>query len=260
MQSLHEVQRAFHDAMLTGDYAGIASSIAGIAATARLDIYRWNNLSNRTDALRAVYPVVERLVGTHFFEAAVRVYVTRFPSISGDIHDYGDRFGEFLASFEPAAALGYLADVARLEWIWHEVFHAADQPPMDIDALARNPTERLGALRLDPSVRGRLFRSAWPVHLIWSANQPEQIEVATLQLDLTGADLLVRRTTSGYSIEIVTLSPAEFDFLDALSRGWTLADACESALEQDAAFDLGAVLRRHFESGTFAAPGDVMKT
>ena len=40
------------------------------------------------------------------------------------------RLPGFLESFEPARGLPYLGDVARLEWLRHAAYHAADQAPL----------------------------------------------------------------------------------------------------------------------------------
>lgn len=48
-----------------------------------------------------------------------REYALRYPSRSGDLHDFGETFGEFLRLWEPTAHLVYLHDVAKLEWAMH---------------------------------------------------------------------------------------------------------------------------------------------
>ena len=49
---------------------------------------------------------------------------------------YGDGFPAFVASFPPAGAIPFLADVARLENAWVEAYHAAEAGALAIDALA----------------------------------------------------------------------------------------------------------------------------
>lgn len=257
MPSLRELQRGFRDALLHGAYAPVARLVTGQDAQARLDIYRNNVQSNLCEALRDVYPVVERLVGERFFEAAARRYIPDHPSASGDIHDYGARFAEFLSEFPPAASLPYLADVARLEWCWHEVFHAGDDAALDPALLARVAPERHASLQFGLRSACRLLASPWPVHRIWQANQAEVAEVPAVDLHEGAAHLLVRRETHGYVIEIVALESAEFAFLEALARGLTLTGAYEQAAAVEDSFDLAAALGRHLRGGTF---GGVMKT
>ncbi|MEK7711434.1 MAG: DNA-binding domain-containing protein, partial [Pseudomonadota bacterium] len=97
-------------------------------AAQHLQVYRNNVVESLTGALCAVYPVVEKLVGDGFFRYAVHEYLRAHRPRSGNLHDFGDAFASFLSGFAPAAELPYLPDVARLEWAWHQAFHAADAP------------------------------------------------------------------------------------------------------------------------------------
>src|SRR6185436_9928463 len=95
------------------------------------------------DALAAVYPVVQRLLGQGFFEYACDAFIRRHPPRSGNLHDFGAEFAEFLAGFEAASTLTYLPDTARLEWSWHVAFHAADQIE-DVHQLSLSPCAAQG--------------------------------------------------------------------------------------------------------------------
>ena len=66
-----------------------------------------------------MYPTVEQLVGAPFFRYAAHEFILAHPSKSGNLHDFGEDLPGFLAGFEPARALAYLPDCARLEWAWH---------------------------------------------------------------------------------------------------------------------------------------------
>ena len=148
MPRLRELQLGFAAALLEGDAGGFDRHIraAGLSGARRLQVYRHNTLLGLTGALEAVYPVVRRLVGEEFFRYAAAQYIARHPSRSGDLHEFGEHFPLFLQSFAPVAELVYLPDVARLEWTYHQVFHAANHPPLDRAALAQTPVERQGEL------------------------------------------------------------------------------------------------------------------
>ena len=149
MLALHELQRRFAAAVLDSDGSGFEHHIraAGLPGARRLQVYRNNTRLGLTGALEAVYPVVSKLVGEGFFRYAAAEYIARHPSRLGDLHEYGGFFPAFLRAFEPAAELVCLPDVARLEWSYHQVFHAARHMPLDPRALANIPAERQGALR-----------------------------------------------------------------------------------------------------------------
>ena len=69
--------------------------------------------------------MVEKLVGEGFFRYAASQFIRQYPSKSGDLNEFGYEFPEFLETFEPAAKLNYLPDVARLELAYHEAYYAS---------------------------------------------------------------------------------------------------------------------------------------
>ena len=195
MPSLPELQRAFADGVLADDAAIVQHLRAGrFPAERHLQVYRNNVFESLTGAFKAVYPAVERLVGTGFFAYAVDGYIRRHPPASGNLHDFGEDFAGFLAGFEPARALAYLPDVARLEWAWHRAFHAADGGPLALAALAAVAPEHYGELRFRLHPSAQLLASDYPILRIWQVNQPDHAGDATVDLAEGGGRLLgVRR-------------------------------------------------------------------
>src|SRR5438874_11380184 len=91
MPSLREVQRGFVAATVFGDNVALADLgiVAGaLDPAARIAIYRNNALSNYRKALAATYPVVQRLVGAAFFNAAIDAFDRAHPSRLGDGNRY----------------------------------------------------------------------------------------------------------------------------------------------------------------------------
>ena len=249
MLALRELQAGFRDALLNRSEEGVLHCVRsnGVAPSRRLAAYRNNVFHNYCEALRAVYPVVERLVGEDFLSAAAACYIATHPSISGDLHDYGRDFGAFLEGFGPAAALPYLGDVARLEWLWHECFHAAEHPPLSLQALAAVAEESPDALRFRLHPACRFLASPYPVGKIWSVNQPEWAGDRCVDIEADGcARLLLRR--DGFAVVIESLGDGDFAMLLALRDGTALGPACERACAADAQFDLSAFLQRQVQS------------
>ena len=150
---LREVQRTFADALFAdeGEEAGIKTAAAQIHAgklnsERRLEIYRHNVLTNLRGALGDIFPVVKRIVGDVFFLHAADRFILANPSRSGDLNQFGGEWPDFIAAYRHAAELPYLADEARLEWAWHECFHAAEAEPLDLARLATIPPEVHGEL------------------------------------------------------------------------------------------------------------------
>lgn len=258
MPALPELQRAFAAGVLADNTAMVQHIRDGRFPAARhLQVYRNNVFENLTGALKAVYPVVERLVGTGFFGYAADGYIRRQPPTSGNLHDFGDSFAGFLADFEPARELVYLPDVARFEWAWHRAFHAADHAPLAIEQLAAVPPEQYGQLcfKLHPSVQR--IASDYPILRIWQVNQPEYAGDIALNLTDGGVRLLVARPALEVVIE--SLSAGDDALLRAFTAGQHFEDASATALTAQPDYDLAAALRRYVASAViidFLIAGD----
>ena len=243
MPSLRELQTHF------------AAALAGDAdlRDGRIAIYRNTVSINYRNALGATYRVVRQLVGVPFFNAAVDNYTLQYPSTGGDLNVYGDRFGDFLASYSHARELTYLPDVARLEWAVDEANRASDAAgtPGDLlAALAAVPAELVHTRRFvcDPSCH--FLQSDFPLLRIWQVHQPAFEGDIAVRFGEGTDHLLVRR--DGGAVVIERLAPTDFALLQALHEGDDLAAALAAAQATagDPAFDLGVSLREFIANGT----------
>lgn len=252
MSALHDLQRGFAAAVFGENSASFTNAVRdGRFPGERLvQIYRNNTFASLTAALNDVYPVVARLVGREFFRYAADQYIHAHPSTSGNLHDFGGRFAAFLATFAPAATLPYLPDVARLEWAYHRVFHAAEHGPLPHDQLAAVPPAQHGHLVFGLHPATRLLESDYPVLRIWQANQPDATDQ---QVDLNegGDRLLVFRRD--LEIEFKQLSNGEYILLRAFSFERRFAEASAAALDAEPQLDLADILRQHGLLGTVAS-------
>jgi len=226
----------------------------GIAAGERLAIYRNNVLSNLRGALRDSYPVIFKLLGETFFNGVATEYARAHPSRSGDLHDFGGEFADFLQSAELRAKRvdlpAYLPDMARLEWAWDQAFHAQDSYPDPAALLSRLqsfPPQDYARLRfqINPSVA--LLNSDYPILDIWQAHQLTDNEldqaIESIDPDSGGARLLVKREPD-FLVSIAVLGAGEFAFLCAAKTGALLEAALTAALAEEPSFDLGQALHR----------------
>lgn len=243
---LQALQEAFARAVLDGDPDPVAAFIepGGEEAKRRLAIYGRAVTANLVGALRGAHPVVLRLVGDAYFHEAASRYARADPPRSGDLNRFGSGFGAFLEGYEPAAAMPWLADVARLEWACHEASMAGDGEPLDFEALAHVPLEAQGELRFSfhPSVS--VVKSAWPILAIWEANQPDR--EGTPDRDVGKDTVLVWRESG--TVRAVALSAREVAFIEALASGLGLDEA---AGEPD--WDLPAFLEQLASHGVLGA-------
>ena len=212
----------------------------------RFAVYRNNVVSGLIDTLQAAFPAVCRIVGPEFFRAMARVYVAREPPDSPILLGYGAGFPDFIGTFEPAATLPYLSDVARIEHAWADVYHAADVSPLDLSVLAQIAPDALSGLELRLGPWVRLIRSAFPALTIWRMNVGDGVP-APVDLEAGGENVLVARP--GTEVELRLLSPANSEFFQSLIDGHPVIDAASAALAVDCHFDLSLNLVELLQSG-----------
>ncbi|MEL6963263.1 MAG: DNA-binding domain-containing protein, partial [Pseudomonadota bacterium] len=80
-RKLADVQAGFVEALTQPDLA-VPETIAwrrGRPVPRRFNVYRNNVVAGMTEALRATFPAVEKLVGEDFFAASARIYIDQNP-------------------------------------------------------------------------------------------------------------------------------------------------------------------------------------
>jgi hypothetical protein len=255
--SLRELQAGLMDALFERR-DGIASQLKADALDPlqRIAVYRNNLQQSLGSALAAVYPTVQELVGDDFFRAIASRYIRLHPSRSGNLQEFGGLLPDYIAGLEATAGLPYLADVARLDWAWHAVFHCAPAPACEaaaaLAALAGAPAARRAAARLRWQPAARLLASEHPVFSIWRWHQSPASERGELNPS-AGAECLLVYSLSG-DVRVKPLDAAEHALLAALRNGASLAGGAAAALALDPLFDLASTLTRHLASGVLGAP------
>lgn len=242
-EQLREQQLAFACYINQGADEDFTNTIRanGLTGARRLGIYRHGVIFGLRDALSAVYEVVRKLVGDEFFDYLAEQYVGRYPSQTGNVHDYGSELAEFLSSFPGLENLPYLPDVARLEWHYHNAFHSPIGATLNIKKLSQIPESKYEQLTLLLSPCCRLLSSDFPILRIWQANQDENNSNDVISLDEGGVNLAIVR--EGKQIVIQSLEPAAFALLDTIAKGETFTRACEAALQIDPGCQVGQVLQ-----------------
>jgi len=185
-------------------------------------------------AIEARFPAVEKIVGQKFFVAMARTFVFERPPRSPVLAAYGDEFGDFIGTFEPARELPYLADVARLEAARTRAYHAADAAPVGAAELAPLGADVLSGLRVDLHPALEIVRSEHPIVTIWAMNSGRQ-EPAAIET-WSAEDALIVRPCLDVAVKLVP--PGGAAFLQALAEGRTLGEAADAALADCREFDL----------------------
>lgn len=208
----------------------------------RMAVYRNNVAAGLITALKVRFPVTEQLVGHEFFAAMGLAYAEHNKPANAVLIQYGDRFPDSIRGFDPARGIVYLADVAELESLWWQAYHAADATPLQASSLAQIEPDRLGTLHftLHPSVG--LLRSPFAVGSIWQAHHGGP-SLASLKIDNAECVMVAR---PGAEVSVSLIEPERFVFLSALQQGACLAEAVEAALDRHPGFNIATELAAFF--------------
>jgi len=220
----------------------------------RFAVYRNNVVVGLTEALRAAFPAVCRIVGEEFFRAMARAYVLSEPPASPVLLNYGAGFADFVAHFEHAESLPYLPDVARIDRAWTEAYHAPEAVALEPDAFAVISGDLAPKIRLDLHPSLRVVRSQFPALTIWRMNVRDGVP-GPVDLESGGEDALVLRPAA--DVEVRSMPRGAAEFIASLASGQPLIDAATSAIGADGSFDLAANLAALIGAGLFTGYGIV---
>lgn len=239
---MHELQGAFGAALLgPGTSPDFPRGLA---------VYRANVFGNWSKALAGAYPVVRKIVGNEFFDGLAREYARAEPSHRGDLNAFGERLADFVACFGPAQDLPYLPDVARMEWLAHQAYYAADAAPFDPVRLSRMPQSAFADLRPVLSPASALMQSPWPLARLWEVHQRGYDGRLDVDLQAGAARILVHRLR--WRVQVRALGDGDFRFLCGARDGERLGDALAGAMKTDPRFDPSDALARWVEHGAIA--------
>jgi putative DNA-binding protein len=246
MPTLLEMQNAMQASLLLRDSGAIAAMLAGHVPADRLDIYRNTFTHTLTKALRLCFPATQRLVGEEFFEGATQIFIGERPPRIAWLDLYGSEYPGFLRSFAPAASIGYLGDVAELEWAVNSALHAADVLPLDVAGLGTIEAEDQPRICFSPNPATRLLRLEYPADIIWRAVLDSDDDMlGRIDLGCGPRHLLIERRSTG--VEVEYLAEPAWSFLARLCHGLPI----EAALADSGEFDYPAALAQHLALGRF---------
>lgn len=260
MSGANGVLGAFASALLDPGRPPPAGLVAwnGSDPATRFAVYRNNVVVSLVEALADTFPVTRELVGAPFFDAMARGFVAAQPPRSPVLTEYGDGFPGFVASFDPARALTYLPDLARLELARVRAYHAAEAEGLEATVLAAHLADQHHLpdtrLTLQPSLTvlgsDHAIVSLWTVHQ--GVGRIEDVNPARPECALVlrvGDDVLVLSVTRGAAA-----------FVASLRAGSSLGQAAGAAVAREPAFDLAnalALLIRHGGITAWHSPGDL---
>jgi len=232
MPDLAAFQRNFAKAVLADGPLDPVSRLRGFA------VYRNTSARGAVEALRATYPTVDMLVGDEMFTQVALDYRIERPPAGPVLSDYGSDFADFLARQPWTCELPYLADVARLDWLWLSAFLAPD--------LAPSPGLTSGHRRIGLHPATRFAWLATPAMTIWQGHRDpwEPVELAPEWRE-EGA-LFTRR---GQAVHAVQIGPEMHHMLLACATATSVDECVATVIEAFPGTDAIDLLDRCFMSG-----------
>ncbi len=215
----------------------------------RFAVYRNNVTVSLIRAMEANFPALRRLLGETYFAGLAREFVLRHPPQSPLMFAYGAAFPEFLKEQTDLAPYPYLSDVAALECLMRQAYHAADARVLAAEELAAFPPTQLGGLCFKPHPALCLLTSN---HTVVSITQSNLLESPTPVSD-PGRVERAMVTRPHFDVMLNALSVSQHVFVRCLSSEITLDEAADTAFNCDAAFDLAATLALVLQAGSFMA-------
>lgn len=246
---LRDLQKEFKTELLRGQTTGVQPLIEArnFHATQRLNVYRNNIETTLIETLASIYPVSCLMVGEAFFNHMALAYVRSQYSDSGDLRHYGAELPTFMQSMSELRDLGYLPDIAKIDWACHSSFHAASIPAVEIDRLGEYSEQEYENLQftLHPAVSA--IQSDYPIFDIWDfATAPTPNEsVPAIHSD--GQQVLVYRVEN--TVKVAQIGQAFYRLFDLIAQQLTLGTVFPSLLATIPEYNLEKELNRLFSFG-----------
>jgi len=239
----------YHRAFIQALYGEAPPELAHLQQQPGFAVYRNSVLKGCIDALQANFPSLVSLTGAVFFREMARQYALVEPPRQGELIRYGEFFPAVIAAYPPAMDVLYLADIARLDWLWLEVFCAAPSAGLDTQTLVEMPPEKLGecSLILRDSARWH-WHASLPIFTLWHFNRYHTATPENILWRGEGVLLVMNQQR----IEASEISHGAAIFLAACRDGVSLNEASERALQAEPTLDIGPLFTHLLQQGVFA--------
>lgn len=245
---MHLTLGQFQDAFVEALYLRPAPQLEGLIEQAAFRVYRNTVLSGGVEALRENFPSVETLVGVDWMRDAATAYAQTQPPCDARLIHYGAGFAAFLEALHAHHGLSYLADVARLDFYWCQVFAAPSTPWLSLTDLTGMTAADLARSHLTPrqSVRWQWFEPH-PAFSLWQCSRAGQPWPASQPWVAEGA--LLSGSDDGVSHQ--PLERGGCAFLDACAAGHSLETASQHAEHCQPDLDFADLLGRLMQARAF---------
>ena len=224
----------------------------------RVEIYAQGYFYRILDVLKEDYPATLTVLGADNFHNLATGYLIEYPPTAPSIYFAGQHLAAYLATHPLGERFPYLPDLARLERVTLESFHAADAQALDADMMRTIPASEWPTLGMRTHPATRLLESAWRVDRVLRAVEdgaawrpPEHRPVA----------IIIWRRMSRVSFRAAEPGECEALRLASAAGGTTFAAICEAIAEavgtrDDVAALINRLLARWLSDGLLIPAAD----
>ncbi len=222
----------------------------------RLSIYRNNVYSQISNALSDTYAAVKELVGIGFWANMTKDYISTNPPLSPSLISYGIGFAEFIASYEPAETVPYLADTARFEWAWHEAFFAENDEAITQDNLQKlmenAETDLLDNDKITFRNSVKIIKSSYNANEIWeyvqntSYKNPTDKQPTSPEISPQEQYLLFWRDDEN-NVQYTKITKCEYQAFEIIMNNNDIEQIADIVTENGEEFDITSFFSKIFE-------------
>ena len=221
------------------------------AVKSRFNVYRNNVWSSLINSLRDSYEVVHQLVGTPFFNALAQRYIMQHPPTSAIMSQWGGEFSTFIKHDKDCENLPYLADVAQLEWLRIQTYHALDENPLStekVQAFLVHYIDELMDCKIELLAACKILNSNYCCISIWNLHQQyaQVSQFASLEQELLALDFSQAESAiiwrNNLEVEVIPIKRPFGYLLTLLKQGQTIGHAISECLADFPELDIPILL------------------
>jgi hypothetical protein len=218
-----------------GEAEKVVTRSKALTAVERLSIYGNAYYGRLLECMREEFPAVLHALGEETFDAFAAAYLQNYPSRSYTLTQLGKEFPRFLVETRPERGDGeaevswpeVLADLARFEWTFSEVFDgpgAEGKEVLHAAQIQAVQADRWPEVRLVCADCLRVIALRYPVHHYFTAVRRQQEAVMP-----EPADTFLAVTRRQFVVRHYELSRPAFALLSALFAGRPVGEAVQAA-------------------------------
>jgi hypothetical protein len=161
MNKLYEFQREFITELLQTET---------VSSNLGMQVYQNAARVIRHNTLDKIFPCCKKIVGADYFDQLVLEFIAQHQANDSQLSQIGQHFIAFIQAHLAGNLVPYLADLAHLEWLWHQVFHGKNNSKKKFaDYSPSYNNQHIW----QQTPHAKLWRSDFALFEIWKMCQPE---------------------------------------------------------------------------------------